>query len=229
MFKENSKKLIIRGIIVILIFYFGFYFKLIPIKLFHLNKATMSKPDLILLSVFSNVCIMITYIIIYRKDLKKEFKIFIKKPLDNLDIGLKYWMYGLIIMVLSNLFFNYVLHSGGANNENNIRELIKYSPWAMFIMASFIAPFNEELVFRKTLKDVIEDKWYYVVLSFLFFGAAHVVDSAQTFIDYLYIIPYGALGGAFALIYYETDTIFTSMFIHMLHNIILTLAVIAVL
>ena len=48
-------------------------------------------------------------------------------------------------------------------------------------------------------------------------------------VDYLYIIPYGALGGAFALAYYETKTVFTSMSFHMIHNIILVLMSIFVL
>ena len=49
------------------------------------------------------------------------------------------------------------------------------------------------------------------------------MDSAKTLVDVLYIIPYGALGGAFALAYYDTDTIFTSMTMHMIHNIVLSL------
>ena len=61
------------------------------------------------------------------------------------------------------------------------------------------------------------------------FGGAHVIDSAKTFIDILYIIPYGALGGAFALAYYDTDTIFTSMTMHMIHNLILCIISVAVL
>ena len=37
-------------------------------------------------------------------------------------------------------------------------------------------------------------------------------------IDYLYIIPYGVLGGAFAIAYSKTESVFTSMTFHMLHN-----------
>ena len=61
-------------------------------------------------------------------------------------------------------------------------------------------------------------KWLFILISFLLFGEAHVINSANSIIDYLYIIPYGVLGGAFALAYSKTESVFTSMTFHMLHN-----------
>jgi membrane protease YdiL (CAAX protease family) len=94
----------------------------------------------------------------------------------------------------------------------------------MMVEAGFLAPFTEEIVFRKTLKDAIgKYKWLFMVLSFLLFGGAHVIGNATSWVDYLYIIPYGSLGAAFALSYYKTDTIFTPMSMHIVHNLILTI------
>lgn len=229
MLKDIKLKYLFRGIIVILVFHYAAYFQLIPIKLFNIDYKNASKELLVILSAFSSICLFIIYFFIYRKDLKKEFKKFIKNPMENLDAGLKYWMIGLIIMMFSNLILTFVLKSGGATNENTVQEMIKVLPWLMFINAGFLAPFNEEIVFRKTLKDVFKNKWVFAFLSFLLFGGAHVIDTAETLIDILYIIPYGALGGAFALAYYETDTIFTSLSMHMIHNIVLSLVAILVL
>ena len=229
MLKDIKLKYLFRGIIVILVFHYAAYFQLITIKLFNIDYKNASKELLVILSAFSSICLFIIYFFIYRKDLKKEFKKFIKNPMENLDAGLKYWMIGLIIMMFSNLILTFVLKSGGATNENTVQEMIKVLPWLMFINAGFLAPFNEEIVFRKTLKDVFKNKWVFASLSFLLFGGAHVIDTAETLIDILYIIPYGALGGAFALAYYETDTIFTSLSMHMIHNIVLSLVAILVL
>ena len=98
----------------------------------------------------------------------------------------------------------------------------------MILTAGVLAPFNEEIVFRKTLYDIFDNKWLFAFFSFLLFGGAHVMGGTSL-VDYLYIIPYGALGGAFALAYYETKTVFTSMSFHMIHNIILVLMSIFVL
>ena len=226
---DKRLKFIIRGIIVFLIFHYGVYLQLIPIKLFNLDYKNASSKLLVLLSAFSSICLAFIFFFIYRKDLRKELKKFKKDIMGNLDIGIKYWAIGLIIMVVSNFLLTYVFKSGGANNENAVQEMIKGLPWLMVIIAGFIAPFNEEIVFRKTLKDVFKNKWVFAFLSFLLFGGAHVIGEATTLIDYLYIIPYGALGGAFALAYHDTDTIFTSLTLHMAHNLVLSLLSIFVL
>lgn len=223
MLKKNSFKYIIRGLIVFLLFHYSVYLQLIPIKLLNIDVHHVSNKMIVLLSAFSSMGIAFILFFIYHKDLKKEFKKFMKDPLGNMDVGMKYWIIGLIIMMASNLFLSQVLKSGGANNENTVQEMLKSLPWLMVIIAGFFAPFSEEIVFRKTLKDVFKNKWLFAFLSFLLFGGAHVIDSAKTIVDYLYIIPYGALGGAFALAYHETDTIFTSMTMHMIHNLILAI------
>lgn len=223
MLKKINLKILIRSILVIITFHYGAYLQLIPIKLLHIDIHNISNQMIVLLSAFSSISLAMIFFFIYRKDLKKEFKKFIKDPMENMDIGMKYWMIGLIIMVVSNLFLTYILKSGGAANENTVQSMIKSLPWLMIIIAGFFAPFTEEIVFRKTIKDVIKNKWLFAFLSFLMFGGAHVMDSAKTLVDVLYIIPYGALGGAFALAYYDTDTIFTSMTMHMIHNIVLSL------
>ena len=219
----NSKRnAIIKFIIVFLIFTYSFYFKLIPIKLLGLNTNNISGEMSVLLSTFSSCVLVFIFYIIYRKDLVHEFKIFKKDLWNNIDIGLKYWLLGLFIMMVSNLLISFLFNTNGANNENIVQSFIKYLPAIMLIDAGLLAPFNEEIVFRKTLFDLFKNKWVFAFFSFLLFGGAHVVGGTSL-IDYLYIIPYGALGGAFALAYYETKTIFTSMSFHMFHNIALVL------
>ena len=44
------------------------------------------------------------------------------------------------------------------------------------------------------------------------------MSNASSLVDYLYIIPYGALGAAFAMAYSKTKTIYTSMSLHIMHN-----------
>ena len=50
----------------------------------------------------------------------------------------------------------------------------------------------------------------------------HVLG-AKSIVQFLFILSYGFLGAMFALMYYDTDTVFTSMTIHALHNTILIL------
>ena len=188
-----------------------------------MDVHNISPVESVLLSTFSSTIVLFILFIIYRKELKKEFKIFKDNFIENIDIGFRYWMIGLIIMMISNVIITYLLKGGGANNEEAVQKMIKTLPWLMVIDAGFIAPFNEEIVFRKTLKDIFNNPIILCILSFLFFGGAHVISDAKTLTDYLYIIPYGALGASFAYSYYKTNTVFTSMSMHIFHNTVLIL------
>lgn len=223
-FKEHSKILLIgRSIIVFFIFWYSTFLQYIPVLIFHLNVRTLSDQTKILLSLFSSTMLVIIFSLIYQKDLKKEFSTFKNNIVECMDIGVRWWFLGLFLMVTSNLFITFVLHGDGASNEKIIQRMVETLPWVMLFDAGVLAPFIEEIVFRKTLKDIISNKWIFALCSFLLFGGAHVIGNIHNIIDVLYIFPYGVFGATFALAYSESDTIFTSMSMHAIHNTILML------
>ena len=219
---SKTEKLVIKGILIFLLFWNSAQFQRIPIYFFHLDIYHLSDSVQVLLSAFSSIVIACILFIIYRKELRKEFKVFMKKPIEHLDTGFYYYAIGFVIMLVSNLIINLVLGGGGANNEQVVQKMIKSLPIVMIIEAGLLAPFSEEIVFRKTIKDAVKNPYIFAILSFLLFGGAHVFSSSSL-IGYLYLIRYGALGAAFAFAYYKTDTVFTSMIIHMIHNTVLIL------
>lgn len=219
----EKTKYIIKGLIVFTIFYSSVYLQYIPIKLFNIDIKTMSNTMAVVLSAFSSLITLLIFFLIYRKEIKKDFKDFIKNKNNYMETGIRCWMIGLAIMFFTNIILNFIFKAGGANNEKTVQTMISSFPLLMLIDAGIIAPFNEEIVFRKTLKDIFKNKWIFIILSFILFGGAHVISSSETLIDYLYIIPYGALGASFAYAYYKTDNIFTSISLHMIHNTILIL------
>lgn len=223
--RTNLKNIVkvLKALLVIFIFYFSSLFKYIPITLFKISKETINNNYslAILISVFSAFCVSLCIIVIYRKDLVKEFKTFKDNLLKCLDTGFACWIIGLVIMVVFNFILVYLFKLGGAKNENAVQSLISVAPLYMALDVCLIAPFNEEMVFRKALRDISFNKYLFIFLSFLIFGGAHVVGSATSLIDYLYIVPYGVLGGMFAYAYTKTDSIFTTISFHMLHNTIL--------
>lgn len=215
----NVKELL-KGILIFILFCFSSLFQLIPITLFNIKRTTSNS---IILSTFSNICLLIILIIIYRRELIKEFKLFKKNLLENLDTGIKYWLIGLLVMMISNIIITYILGLNQAQNEQAVQKMINKMPIMMLITAGFIAPITEEITFRKTFKNTFLNKYLFIILSGLVFGSMHVITSYSNPLELLYIIPYGSLGMAFATMYYKTDTIYTSISMHMLHNTILTL------
>ncbi len=220
--KKKIFKYLLKGVLIFLLFYYSAYLQLIPIYLFKLDPHNISSSLNVLLSCFSNIIIAMILWFIYRKELKAEWKKFIKKFSWNCDIMSRYWITGLAVMMISNIIISSFLNAGQAENEQAVQSMINALPWAMLIDAGILAPFIEEIVFRKCFRDVFQNKWVFAIASALVFGGMHVVNASSA-VGYLFIIPYGCLGFVFALMYNKTNTVFTSVFAHMLHNSILTL------
>ena len=124
-------------------------------------------------------------------------------------------------MMISNIIIS-LLTPAHAGNEESVQEFIHSTKLLSIITIGIIAPIIEELVFRKAFRDAFKNNVVFILISGLIFGGLHVVLSMSSAWDLLYIIPYSSLGMAFAYIYYKTDNIYTSMFMHMFHNTVLT-------
>ena len=216
-------KNVFKLILVLLIFNYSYLFQYIPIIIFKMDVKNISLATNVWLNFFANVCLMIVLALLYRKELVNEFKKFKAKFFDNINVGFNYWILGTFIMIVSNLIINAFFKTGGATNEQLVQKMISNLPYIMLLNAGLVAPFNEEIVFRKAFKNIIKNKYIFAIVSFLVFGFVHVLGNASSWVEYLYIIPYGALGAVFALADYKTDTVFTSISMHMFHNFFLTL------
>ena len=139
------------------------------------------------------------------------------------DESFKIWCVGLIVMALFNLTINLFSPNEIANNEEAIRSYISASPIIMIINTAIMAPLLEELVFRKSFRCIFKNKYIFVLVSGIVFGALHVIFSIDNVYDYLYILPYSSLGIALAYMYYKTDNICCPIIMHSIHNAIMTL------
>lgn len=168
-----------------------------------------------------NLSLMIMLFIFYSKsikenlkDLKLNFKSYIK---DNF----KYYVIGLLIMIISNIIISFFIE-GNSTNETLIREYINIMPIYMIFSSCIYAPFTEEMVFRKSLRNCFNNKVLYILLSGLIFGSMHLL-SANNLVELVFLIPYSSLGCVFAYMYYKTNNIFVPMTFHMVHNTIIVI------
>ena len=165
--------------------------------------------------------LIIIFIIVYRKYLKEKWIDFKKNIKTYFEISFKNWLIGFIIMITSNIIISRFI-SGLGQNESSVQLLIQKMPLIAFLITTLLAPFIEEMVFRKSLQDCFNDKTIYMIMSGLLFGLVHVMGTNNVY-EYLLIIPYGALGFMFAKTINETDNIYSTILMHMLHNGVLTI------
>ncbi len=219
--KYINYKNLIKLILIFILFYFSSLWKYIPIILLKINPKNISPSTNMLLSIFSSLCTLIILLIIYRKDLIEYGKKFKKEPFRILDSSFKYYLLGILGMIISNLFITLILKGSGANNEKIVQNMISENTFLMFISAGILAPIIEELVFRKSYLDTFKTKKTFIIISSLVFGGMHVLTSSTTILDYLYFIPYTCLGLALATMDYKENNIYPSIIMHMFHNSLL--------
>lgn len=218
----NIKK-IPKLIGIVVLFFLSSLLQLIPIYILNLDINNITGNQQILLTIFSDTILLMILIGIYFKSLKEDFKKIKGNFYKLLDSGIKYWLIGLIVMVVSNIIIGLFIREAQAGNEEGVQELIHASGFLSIIAIGILAPIIEELTFRKAFREVFNHKILYVLASGLIFGGLHVVLSLNSYWDLFYIIPYSSLGIAFGYMYQETDNIYTSIIMHMFHNTALTL------
>lgn len=168
-----------------------------------------------------NLSLMIMLFIFYSKSIKenlKDLKLNFKSYIKN---NFKYYVIGLLIMIISNIIISFFVE-GNSTNETLIREYINIMPIYMIFSSCIYAPFTEEMVFRKSLRNCFNNNVLYILLSGLIFGSMHLL-SASSLVELVFLIPYSSLGCVFAYMYYKTNNIFVPMTFHMLHNTIIVI------
>lgn len=187
------------------------------------TSLTLTPYQELIITFLSDLIILIILGITYFKDLKKDFIDFKKRTMEILDTGFKWWLIGLLIMVVSNVIIGLFIPKAEAGNEEAVQTIIKSSKILSVIAVGIIAPFVEELVFRKSFRELIKNDVLFIIISGLVFASLHVVLSLNSLWDLFYIIPYLGLGCSFAYAYTKTNNIYTTIIVHMFHNTVITL------
>ena len=101
-----------------------------------------------------------------------------------------------------------------SNYSEDIVDAFNNNYLVIFFLACIIAPISEEIIFRGFLFRIIKQKYstsFAIVINSLFFGLIHLSPSA--------IIPAAILGISLSIIRIKTNSVYSSILIHSLHNL----------
>ena len=203
----------------IFLFILFFTISAIPVLIFRIDISKFNDLDKVIYSLSCSLLFLSIIMLCYRKTLVKDFKPYFKNFGKNFENSFKYYLVGVGVMIFSNLIITLLFQGDLSTNETMVRSYINASPLIMAIDISFYAPLAEELLFRKSVRDVVKNKWLYIFISGFIFGGMHVIGT-EGLIGLLYLIPYCSLGFTFAYIYAKTDNIYSSIMLHFMHNTI---------
>ena len=205
------------GIFILVFFYAG-----VPFQILGIDIRTIPEVLVHIYSGLLNVLMIVIITMFFKDYLVKAFKDFKKNKNEYFKKYFKLWFLILLGNVVFNLIINSISGSSMSGNEEEVRNLLTSNPFYMWVSAVLIAPILEEFVFRLSFRNMIKNKWLFILLSGFTFGAFHLIGNVDSLIDLLYIFPYSIPGMIFAYILYDSKNIFNTVFLHMFHNGILT-------
>ena len=164
--------------------------------------------------------VIIMILLSYFKELKSQFKIFIKNFKVYFPFIIKRYLFMIIIMVLVAIPIFFINNGDQAGNQKTINEMMKKAPLFVFLLSTLYAPFAEEGIFRLSLHKIFKNKYVFIIISGLLFGLLHVVGKASNINEFLYVLQYSALGMCLAKAYYDSKNIYVSMSMHFIQNLL---------
>ena len=213
---EFNRLALIRGILIIVFYFLGANILSIIFSFF-INKSIIP-PWGNIYYLLIHLIIATILILVYKKNLIIDFKIFKKNYKKDLKESLIIYLKGIFIMYASNYILISIFKLSSSVNQLENIELIKNSMITHSIIIVLIAPFLEEIVFRLSFNKMTKNPKLYAIITGVIFGTAHVISSLSNPLMILLTIPYSAMGIALGYAYKKTDTIFSSLAMHMLHN-----------
>lgn len=206
------------------------YPKIVYIIAFLISMALMFVVPIFVNNKIAGVALDITVflmmILLFFKDLKRDFKYFKEYFREYNSYVLKMFGISLAVMVVLSLSIRLYTGIDTATNQSNLMSSFNKMPIFIILLACIYAPITEELLFRGIFRKIFKNKWLFIILCGVTFGALHVIDDFQSIKELLYILVYSSLGIFLSSVYYKTNNLCTNIYFHFIQN---TLAVLAML
>lgn len=164
------------------------------------------------------IVIFITMVMLFRKQLLHDFKIFKEYFKEYNSLVIKTWLKALVTIGIIGIIIQLITNINTATNQENLNEMFNNLPILVAILSMIYAPIVEELMFRGVFRKFLNKKYLFILVSGISFGALHVIDDFQSIGELLYIFVYSALGMYLASTYYRTNNICANIYLHFLQN-----------
>lgn len=220
-FENNTRlKNVLKGLFVILLYFFVSLFKDLPLLLMGFHYDSLSVFGKEFYSIFIEVLLICSIFLTFKDEFKKAFIDLRENHLKYFTGNFKYYIAGVIIMMLANSLI-LILGGDSSDNETAIRGQFASYPIFTFISAVFLAPILEESVFRLSFRNIFKNNILFIFTSGVIFGGLHLTGMLDSNLFFLYLVAYSSMGVVFAYILTKTNNIFVTIGFHFMHNGIL--------
>lgn len=148
------------------------------------------------------------------KDIKSNKKKYIKNILLNVLL-----IFG--ITIITNLLLTLILDINEiSENDFSLRTMYKSSPLTLLFLTTLYYPVVEGIVFRKTVREIIDKKWLFIIFSSLFYFFFNVAYTSLTINNLLSSLCYFFIMLVLSNNYFKTNNLTVSILIISICNFI---------
>ena len=188
-------------------------------------------PYLVKFVTNSNVVSVVVYLLyalilvfLYKSTFIKDFKDIkgnIKKYVKNLLVGV---LLIVVSMAVVNMIVG-VLFDIKETSENDFSLLnsFKENPIVIILLTCVYYPLIEGIIFRKSVRDIIDNKWFFIVFSSLFYFFFNILYTSMSFNNIMASLCYISTMMIVSSSYWKTNNFTLSILIMTVFNILVSL------
>lgn len=205
--KENKNNL--RSIMIIILYF-----------IFPYVMKFLSGVKWLVVLFYMLFALLILYL--YRNTFKKDFKDIIenkKKYLSSILINVALIF---VIMLITNALIG-MLFDIKQTSENDYSLLAMFkSPIILMFLTSLYYPVIEGVIFRKSVRDIIDNKWIFIIFSSVFYFFFNVAYTSLSFTSIITSLCYLFSMMLLSNYYYKTNNFTASVIVMMIYNLIIS-------
>lgn len=225
----KSKTISERKRRVLLAVYFVVYLFLFQFIILNFIYEKYGFTGYLICDALMNAFMLILFVFVLYDWLGDQWHTFCEKPWDSVKNIVLYVLMLFGVTILFNLLFVSPFNLSEAENQMNNDAYMGMNLFGFLLNAIFMAPFIEEIIFRGCIFHPAAKKWGMLagaLLSGVIFGGLHIAASMTSgnWINLLYIIDYGMCGVVLSYAFGRSDSIWTSVFVHAVFNLLGVLA-----
>lgn len=171
--------------------------------------------------------LLLFFIFIYKSDIIKDIKAFKKEGLKLIGKSLLYFLILLVVLTGTSAILMSIYPNFEYTNSSIIDTLIKDHFYLMLVYVFIISLFTEQIVFRKVFKDILHNKYFFIIFSGLIYGIFQVGYNISSLNDICTIIPFTFAGIILNLSYEKTDNILTPCLVYFFYDLFLLIGSLA--
>lgn len=207
--KENKNNL--RSIMIIILYF-----------IFPYVMKFLSGVKWLVVLFYMLFALLILYL--YRNTFKRDFKDIKENKKKYLSSILTNVVLIFVIMLVTNALIGMIFDiKQTSENDYSLLSMFKKSPIVLMFLTSLYYPVIEGVIFRKSVRDIIDNKWMFIMFSSIFYFFFNVVYTSLSFTSIITSLCYLFSMMLLSSYYYKTNNFTASVLVMMIYNIIISI------